>query len=29
VTFLKRARNDIALAGNTVLAFGDEPISLD
>ena len=28
VTFLKRACNDIALAGDTVLAFGDEPISL-
>ena len=28
VTFLKRACNDIALVGNTVLAFGDEPISL-
>jgi hypothetical protein len=29
VTFLKRACNVIALAGNTVLAFGDQPISLD
>ncbi len=28
VTFLKRACNDIALAGDTVLAFCDEPISL-
>ena len=28
VTFLKRPCNDIALVGNTVLAFGDEPISL-
>ena len=28
VTFLKRACNDIALAGDTILAFGDEPISL-
>ena len=27
VTFLKRACNDIALAGDTVLAFCDEPIS--
>ena len=28
VTFLKRACNDIALAGDTALAFCDEPISL-
>ena len=28
VTFLKRACNDIALAGDTVLAFCNEPISL-
>ena len=28
VTFLKRACNDIALVGDTVLAFGDESISL-
>jgi len=27
-TFLKRACNDIALAGDAVLAFGDEPINL-
>ena len=29
VTILKRACNVIALAGNTVLAFGDEPFSPD
>jgi hypothetical protein len=28
VTFLKRACNDIALAGDTVLAFSDKPINL-
>jgi hypothetical protein len=28
VTFKKRACNDIALVGDTVLAFGDESISL-
>ena len=28
VTFLKRACNDIALAGDAVLTFDDEPINL-